>query len=127
MVRHPAAAKRTASGWARLPAPAARWRAVSIRRRPVFLVPQRANQQCPRAAESMGSEFFYFYIIFFDLSKIYTEFFFINLSPCSQFVWDGSSLPPNELAVGGTAGFGTAIAVLYPCAGPIIFRRLNWR
>ena len=33
-------------------------------------------------------EFFYFYIIFFDLSKIYVgKIFFANMSSCRRFVW----------------------------------------
>ena len=31
---------------------------------------------------------------------------------------DPAVTPPNELTVGGTAGRGTAIAVLYSCTGP---------
>ena len=59
-------------------------------------------------------EFFYFYIIFFDLSKIYINFFLQNCHHVASS-FGGKEIPPDEPAVGAVGPRLTA------------YRRLNWR
>ena len=69
-------------------------------------------------------EFFYFYIFFYNLSKIYGEFFFAKMSPSRRFIrrnvgtagWTGGRFIPSfQSAVGGRVG------------GPGTYRRLKRR
>ena len=56
--------------------------------------------RCGRGSEV--GEFFYFYIIFFNLSKIYVIMFFQKCHPAAGS-FGGKELPPDEPAVSSLA------------------------
>ena len=79
---------------------------------PSVIGPNKQTSSKEWCAERSGKNFFNFYI-FFDLSKIYAEFFFTKMSSCRQFIrrkvgtagWTGGRfIPPFQSAVSGRVG-----------------------